>query len=213
MLSLSVVQMADHDQMAITVRNLQEQLQRMGGIIEAHERRIAELEHVRPRSPRSEIVALGLLSSLYVSGHRVEITTSTSQRGSTNNLLTEDNSEWYSTNAPNSWIQWRIFGGIKVVIDRVKIRGRIGDYGVVNFVVQGSLDGEQWLNVIDSETCAPSYRNWTTEAKSSPETPQLAFPIFRLKQTGICARAPGVAGNDWLVLSYVEYGGKIIYPA
>jgi hypothetical protein len=130
-----------------------------------------------------------------------------------NHLVDESESEWYSTNAQNSWIQWRVAGGVKVLfcVDRVKIRGRPNCYRVVNFQIQGSNDGELWETIIDSKTCMLNVVDHVTEARVvQGHTGLRPFPMIRLIQTGknINSGTP----NDHLVLTYVDFGGSVIIP-
>jgi hypothetical protein len=102
-----------------------------------------------------------------------------------------------------------------MAVDSVRIRGRVkgtDPYGVVNFEIEGSSDGATWDTIISSERTIPTSRNWTTEARL-PSQSAAAYPRIRLRQTGKCARPAGKTQNDHLVLTCVDFGGTIVYPA
>jgi hypothetical protein len=153
-------------------------------------------------------VGVGLLKSLQQSNYIVTITVSSQGDGSVNNLLTEDTSEWYSNNVAGSWIQWRLHG-LKAAVHSVKIRGRIGGYGVTSFVIQGSNDGVEWVPIIGSDSSPVTYENWVTQARAVAQAGSAdGYSIVRLMQTGLSAGA----NNNYLVLTYVDFGGNIIHP-
>jgi hypothetical protein len=82
----------------------------------------------------------------------------------------------------------------------------------VNFVIEGSFDGATWVTIISSERSRPTFRNWVTETHV-PNEPTMAYERIRLRQTGKCARPTGnFPVNDYLVLSYVDFAGTIVYP-
>jgi hypothetical protein len=170
-----------------------------------------ELERVEkiPLPP----VGLGILRFLKQRDHIVQITVSSHRSGSTNDLLTEDNNSWYSNNLPNSWIQWTISGGLKAIISSVKITGRPSfSFGVKDFIIEGSNDNAVWTTILDSKTCPTTIENFVTQAKALPQ-PQRPFSIIRLTQTGPRYRPPNSTAGHYLSLTYVDFGGRILFPA
>jgi hypothetical protein len=157
-------------------------------------------------------IGQGILRFLKQRNGLAQITVSSHNAGSTNNLLVEDNSVWYSQNLPNSWIQWTIAGGPKAIISSVKIKGLPSNpSGVRDFIIQGSNDSAVWTTIIDSKTCPTTFEDFVTQAEALPQ-PQRPFSIIRLTQTGPRYRPP--SNNDHhLTLTYVDFGGKVIFPA
>jgi hypothetical protein len=157
-------------------------------------------------------IGQGILRFLKQRNGLVQITVSSHYAGSTGHLLVEDNSAWYSQNLPNSWIQWTITGGLKAIISSVKIMGLPSNFsGVRDFIIQGSNDNAVWTTIIDSKTCPTTFENFVTQAEALPQ-PQCPFSIIRLTQTGPRYRPP--YNNDHhLILTYVDFGGRIVFPA
>jgi hypothetical protein len=154
----------------------------------------------------------GILRYLKQRNCIVEITVSSHVDGSTDNLLTEDDSYWASQNLPDSWIQWTITGGLKAIISSVKIRGdmRVPPSGVKDFIIEGSNDGGVWMTIIDSKISPMTFENCVTQAEALPQ-PQRSFTIIRLTQTGL-RYCPDYPNRHYLNVSYVDFGGKVIFP-
>jgi hypothetical protein len=206
-------------------------LVRLFQVVMDHERRIAALEaenaglraRLGPLVSEGRVQATplpplgpGLLGFLKQRGHPVHVTVSATGAGNPECLFTEDNSEWYSPNTQGSWVQWTIGGGLKAVISCVKIRGRTEKensdlYGVKNFRIEGSNDAAGWTPIIESETCPTTLENWITRGQTVDQA-QRGFSMIRLTQTGPAVRNLGGAYH-LLVLTYVDFGGKIIFPA
>jgi hypothetical protein len=141
------------------------------------------------------------------------ITVSSHGNGNTANLLTQNEDEWFSQDVANSWIAWTLPHGITFAIESVRIRGRPTSndrFGVVNFAIEGSADNVTWVTIIDSHRNPPSFQHWTSEAVIPAGSSQ-AFARIRLRQTGKDRRLPALGDRDWLVLTYVDFGGTIVY--
>jgi hypothetical protein len=143
----------------------------------------------------------------------VKITVSSHNSGSTDNLLTEDDNYWISKNMPNSSIQWTITGGLKTIIPFVKIMGApSSSYGVKDFVIEGSNDSAALATIIDSKSCPKTIENCVTKAEA------LTQPLWPLSMIRLIQRCPryqaghGRTGH-YLSLSYVDFGGKSVFPA
>jgi hypothetical protein len=195
--------------------------QRHGKLIKAvKSENIALRERLAELEPKGEKIRLpplghGILRFLKQRKCIVQITVSSHYGGSTGNLLTEDDTYWASTNEPKSWIQWTISGGIKAIISSVKIRGNInqGNWhasGVKDFIIGGSNDNAVWTTIIDSKTCPTTFENFVTQAEALLQ-PQPSFSMIRLTQTGsrYCPKNPN---NHELVVTYVDFGGEVIFP-
>jgi hypothetical protein len=154
---------------------------------------------------------LGILRFLKQRNYVVRITASSTHEGSTDSLLVDDGHYWASHNVPHSWIQWTIAGGLKVVISSVKIKGSVGHSGVKNFIIDGSNNSAVWTRIFDSNTDPTTGDAWVTQAEPLPQ-PNGAFSMIRLTQTGPQGRQDGKIHHT-LRISYVEFGGKIIFPA
>jgi cell division protein FtsB len=172
--------------------------------------RVDELERTEkvPLPP----VGLGILGFLKQRHYIVQITVSSQIYGSTDTLLTDDENYWASQNVPNSWIQWTITGGLKAIISSVKIRGVLSERkGVADFTIGGSDDSAEWTTIIDSKTCPTTFEDFVTQAEALPQ-PQRPFSIIRLTQTGP-RYLPGRSPDHILSFCYVDFGGKILFPA
>jgi hypothetical protein len=217
----------DAYQMMTLIQLHARQMELMQQLLEAERNRVVALEaeivrlrealHPAVPEPRSEVIPLppagvGILRFLRESGYIVEITVSATDGGNTANLVAEDATEWFSPNTANSWIQWILPGGLKARISAAKIRGRIGEWGVKNFAIQGSNDGVSWTDIIHSDTAPAPLNNWVTEARALSGHDTQLFSRIRLLQTGL---AHYFKGTNWhhLVLTYVEFGGEVVIPA
>jgi hypothetical protein len=157
----------------------------------------------------------GILGFLKRRNYIVTITVSSTCLGSTQDLLTESVDYWVSRDVPNSWIQWTIGGGIRAVISSVKIIGAVESIwtlpsGVKNFMIEGSNDGASWTNIIDSKTCRTTCGPYVTLGEALPRR-QRAFSMIRLTRTGprYCPKVPTC---HKLAISYIDFGGEIIFP-
>jgi hypothetical protein len=207
-----------------------EQMEELKLEIAALRERLAGLEekHERPKLENSALVAtvveperteeiplppvgLGLLRFLKQRHYIVKISVSSHGAGNTDDLLAEDNTFWRSQSEPDSWIQWNITGGLKAIISSVKIRGYPRACGVADFIIECSNDGDVWTTILDSKTCPTTIENFVTQAEALPQ-PQRPFSIIRLTQTGP-RYFPGHSTDHVLYLTYVDFGGKIVFPA
>jgi hypothetical protein len=157
-------------------------------------------------------LGLGILGFLKQRNDVVEITVSSNHYGSTDNLLTEDNNYWMSRNLPNSWIKWTITGGLKAIISSVKIRGLPSACGVKDFIIEGSNDGAIWTTILDSNTWPTTFENFVAQTEELPQ-PQRPFSIIRLTQTGPKYCPSSSSPGHHLSLTYVDFGGEIVFPA
>jgi hypothetical protein len=212
------------------IRLLTRELNLLRETVARQEQRIAQLEdreqrvnraNHRPLPAESEDVevpptGMGILKTLQGRGFIVTISCSSQYSGSTDNLLVNDtsvSSRWCSNNTPNSWIQWTFTNGVKVIIDRVIIKGQTGNVGVLHFKIEGSPnDGRTWFDIIQSDSCAPRYENYVTTARAELQNYD-PVTMIRLTQTGKCVNVSGVDCNDYFVLTYFDFGGKIILPS
>jgi hypothetical protein len=203
---------------SLLLRALQGQIELLRETIQEQGRRITVLEgrlegrlnaDLNPLPPFETVpITTGLLKLVRLRGFRFTTTVSSQGKGNPD-LLPEAGNEWYSQNTPNSWIQWTMPAGVLVIIEHVKMKGRPNDYGVVNFAVEGSVDGRTWLSIMRSETCGPRFQNWETEAWL-PDGNGTAFSMIRLMQTGKCHRPNQGDACDFLVLQAIDFGGKIV---
>jgi hypothetical protein len=210
----------------IALRAQQAQMEMMRDRLNAQDRRIAELERGLTASATAipltsgkpeERVPLpptgpGILASLRVRGHAITIAVSSTGGGSPESLFAESDSEWFSNSAANSWIQWHLAAGIAVILESVKIRGRTratDPYGVMNWCLEGSLDGHTWLTIMRSDSCHPTFQDWTSEAHIDVKT-HVPVSYIRLTQTGPSKHGGGDP-NHHLVLTYVDFGGTIFF--
>jgi hypothetical protein len=186
-------------------------VERLGKLESEERKRLESHEQKRGKIPLPPL-GQGILRFLKQRNCTVQINVSSHLDGSTENLLTEDDRYWLSMDEPNSWIQWTITGGRKVIISSVKIRGDMRPplAGVKDFMIMGSNDGAVWTTIIDSKTCPMTFENFVTEAEALPKL-QLSFSIIRLTQTGP-TYFPGCPEEHRLYLTYADFGGKVIFP-
>jgi hypothetical protein len=211
-------------EVADEMRHFQQEIAMLRESVAALTERVRELELRPARSASEERVAFppsatGMLARLHAAGNFPVIHIPPKGVGNPSDLLTEGDDEWYSPCVPNSSIAWHLPHGIRMAIESVRMGGRRPEsrthpadpYGIVNFAIEGSSDNVTWFPIITSERNPPSFHNWVTEARI-PREAAAPYPMIRLRQTGRCCRSDGVAGNDHLVLSYVDFGGTILYP-
>ena len=118
-------------------------------------------------------------------------------------LVNRDASEFYTNNAPQSWVAFDI-GTSKLRCNYYLLRNRnVADHYLRSWSFQGSNDGSTWMTLDNQINNA--VLNTPSQWLALPVVSNTPYSVFRLLQTG-----QNSAGYNYLCLGEVELYGEYI---
>jgi hypothetical protein len=116
------------------------------------------------------------------------------------------NDHWYTCNSPNSWIQFDFKDHlVSITHYALKSDGHGGSHHLLEWAVQGSIDGLSWID-LDRRRTQDLNNNYITKIFSCDATASQPhfYRFIRLLQTG-----KNSSGNDHLMLANFECFGSM----
>lgn len=132
----------------------------------------------------------------------LSLNASSVENGSVISLVNRDESQFYTSNTPNSWVSFNIENKLKCNYYSIRARNNTAYYPR-NWKLQGSNDGNTWID-LDTQinnTVLSSASQWLSLPVISSE----AYSWFRILNYGIDSE-----GHNYFTLGEVELYGQYL---